>query len=336
MFTLSCADVEFLVKIREVVVEEIASFFYSFSLRSLSALTSVSDLAEKEEQVLKWAETDSSQTEVRRRLYITAKYREMLLRKFLEARHNNFESCTPISAIDLQVLDLLSEAHSISLINLLEQLKQHRLEWTRPSSSKLFGGADVYSGGIHSHFYSNVTSTSWEGLNTLRQLSDIIAYINRGRDDKMVVEVHSLKIEADLVVVEEAAMNLRGKEEDLIESDYDSDNEREKGIYSKWRKIVKLIYSKQLRADFRYQLQILSAIGPDDSTIKIKSDKACKTIWIKESQVQSYFEYTVQDAELVQPMFTYFGYKVKQALTTADKPQLNINGAINARYDDFK
>ncbi|KZV32144.1 hypothetical protein F511_10848 [Dorcoceras hygrometricum] len=60
-----------------------------------------------------------------------------------------------------------------------------------------------------------------ECLNTLRaQLSEIISYINRGRDDKRgktVLEVHSLKIEAVLVVVEEAAANLQGKEVDLIE-----------------------------------------------------------------------------------------------------------------------
>ncbi|KZV27014.1 Leucine-rich repeat receptor-like protein kinase family protein [Dorcoceras hygrometricum] len=89
----------------------------------------------------------------------------MLLRKFLDARNNNFGSGTPTSAIHLQFLDLLSEAHSILLINLLEQLRQHRLEWTRPSSSKMFGGADVHSGGIHSQFYPIVTSTSWHGLN---------------------------------------------------------------------------------------------------------------------------------------------------------------------------
>ncbi|KZV18289.1 hypothetical protein F511_32210 [Dorcoceras hygrometricum] len=129
MFTLICADIDFLVQIWEAVVEEISSFFYSFSLRSLSALQSVSDLAKKEERVLQWAETDSLQTAVQRRLYIIAKYREMLLRKFLEARHSNFESGTPTSTIDLQVLDLLSEAHSSSLIKLLEQLKQHGLEW---------------------------------------------------------------------------------------------------------------------------------------------------------------------------------------------------------------
>ncbi|KZV26631.1 hypothetical protein F511_34675 [Dorcoceras hygrometricum] len=136
MFTLIWADVDFLVQIREAVVEEISSFFYSFSLGSLSDLQSVSDIAKKEEQVLQWAETDSLQTAVQRRLYT-------------------------ITKIDLQVLILLSDAHRISLKYLLEQMRQHKLEWTRPCSSKLFERADVQSEGIHSRFYPSVKSTSW-------------------------------------------------------------------------------------------------------------------------------------------------------------------------------
>ncbi|KZV34338.1 hypothetical protein F511_35353 [Dorcoceras hygrometricum] len=99
MFSLICADIDFLVQLREAVLEEIYSFFSSFSLHRLSVLESVSDLAAKEEQVLLWAETDSLQTAARRCLYITTKYREMLLRKFLEARHQNSESSTPTTQL---------------------------------------------------------------------------------------------------------------------------------------------------------------------------------------------------------------------------------------------
>ncbi|KZV32515.1 hypothetical protein F511_35120 [Dorcoceras hygrometricum] len=102
-------------------------------------LESVSDLAAKEEQMLAWAEIDSLQTAVQRRMYIIVKYREMLLRKFLEARHSNFESGMPTTAIDLKVLDLLSDAHRIVLEKLMEQLKIHKLAWTRPSISSLCG-----------------------------------------------------------------------------------------------------------------------------------------------------------------------------------------------------
>ncbi|KZV18977.1 hypothetical protein F511_16969 [Dorcoceras hygrometricum] len=64
MFTLICTDVDFLVQIREEVVEEKSSFFYSFSLCSLSALQSVSDLAKNEEQLFAYkadGETEATQ-----------------------------------------------------------------------------------------------------------------------------------------------------------------------------------------------------------------------------------------------------------------------------------
>ncbi|KZV22266.1 hypothetical protein F511_22176 [Dorcoceras hygrometricum] len=132
IFALISANIDFLVQIRNVVIEENVSFFQY-----------------------------SQPISIERRLYITAKYREMLIRKFLEASHNNFESSTRTSAIDLQVLDMLSDAHRLALIKLVEQLRLHKLEWTRPSTSNMFGGAVDRSRNIHSQFYSNVSSTSW-------------------------------------------------------------------------------------------------------------------------------------------------------------------------------
>ncbi|KZV50145.1 hypothetical protein F511_26461 [Dorcoceras hygrometricum] len=81
-----------------------------------------------QEQMLQWAETDSLQTAVQRRMYIIAKYREMLLRKFLEARRSNFVSGTPTSAIDLKILDLLSDAHRIALEKFMEQMNVNKLD----------------------------------------------------------------------------------------------------------------------------------------------------------------------------------------------------------------
>ncbi|KZV26450.1 hypothetical protein F511_36142 [Dorcoceras hygrometricum] len=150
----------------------------------LSVLESVSDIAAKEEQVLLWAEIDSLQTAVRSRLYITVKYREMLLRKFLEARHQNFESGTPTIANDIQVLDLLSDAHRISLKYLLEQMRQHKLEWTRPCSSKLFERANVQSEGIHYRFYPSIKSTNWvldssRGYKSLVEMQVQVSYFSQ-------------------------------------------------------------------------------------------------------------------------------------------------------------
>ncbi|KZV47035.1 splicing factor 3B subunit 1-like [Dorcoceras hygrometricum] len=65
MFSLICADIDFLVHLREKVIADVVSFFHSFS--RLADLDSVKDIITKEEQILAWAETDSLETAVRRR-----------------------------------------------------------------------------------------------------------------------------------------------------------------------------------------------------------------------------------------------------------------------------
>ncbi|KZV17634.1 hypothetical protein F511_19997 [Dorcoceras hygrometricum] len=87
------------------------------------------DIAIKEEQVLTWAETDSVQKALQRRLYIVAKYTEMILRKFLEVHRKNFRSDQPTSSVDLQMIDLLSDAHLFALETLHTQMRAHGLKW---------------------------------------------------------------------------------------------------------------------------------------------------------------------------------------------------------------
>ncbi|KZV52390.1 hypothetical protein F511_32589 [Dorcoceras hygrometricum] len=161
MFSLICADIDFLVQLRERVVEDVASFFHSFSLRSLAVLDSVKDIFAKEEHMLAWDETDSLETAVKRRMYIVAKYRELLLQKFLEARHKNFESGTPSTAIDLQIQDLVSNAHRFSMEEMRKQMRVHKVEWTRRYSSKLFEGAKVDRGAVIARSNTNTRSTCW-------------------------------------------------------------------------------------------------------------------------------------------------------------------------------
>ncbi|KZV57211.1 splicing factor 3B subunit 1-like [Dorcoceras hygrometricum] len=62
MFSLICADVDFLVKLREKVIADVVSSFYSFSLSKLADLDSVKDIIVKENRILAWAETDSLET----------------------------------------------------------------------------------------------------------------------------------------------------------------------------------------------------------------------------------------------------------------------------------
>ncbi|KZV53650.1 hypothetical protein F511_35042 [Dorcoceras hygrometricum] len=144
-----------------VVIDAVATFFNSFSIHRLPALGSLEEIAAKEEKVLNWGETDSVQIAVQRRVHIVVKYRELLLHKFLEARRQNFVSSTPTTAIDLKVLELLTAAHHFSLNVLLRQVKEHKLEWKRPSNSLFFEGDNIDRGYFIPRNHRTIFSTCW-------------------------------------------------------------------------------------------------------------------------------------------------------------------------------
>ncbi|KZV22138.1 hypothetical protein F511_29019 [Dorcoceras hygrometricum] len=175
-FSLICADIEFLITLREKVIEDVSIFVSSFSLRKLASLQS-EDIFAKEGQLLSWAETDSSFVAIQRRQFITAKYRELLLRKFIDAMRKNFVSGTPTSAIDLKVLNLLSAAHTLALKDLLRNMKAHQLKWTRPSSSSLFEGPTIDQGPFipvsRQSISSPVNSNHWEVLPQRPYIDDL-------------------------------------------------------------------------------------------------------------------------------------------------------------------
>ncbi|KZV46891.1 hypothetical protein F511_36183 [Dorcoceras hygrometricum] len=137
IFSLICADIELLIKLREQVIDEVEKFFNSFSFRRLAVLK-LEDIYAKEEQVLTWAQTDSTKIALHRRMYILTKYRELLLRKFLEARRSNFVAGHSLSAIDLIVLDMLSDLHRVVLEELRTQMQLHGLTWEMKCYSSLF------------------------------------------------------------------------------------------------------------------------------------------------------------------------------------------------------
>ncbi|KZV40379.1 hypothetical protein F511_01701 [Dorcoceras hygrometricum] len=115
MVELICGYVDFLVQLRDRVMKDVVEFFHSFSLNKLSNLDSLKILKEKDKLMLEWAETDSLEMAIRRRVYILAKYRELLLRKFLESHRKYLVPRQPWIAIVSQIIDLLSAAHSKSL-----------------------------------------------------------------------------------------------------------------------------------------------------------------------------------------------------------------------------
>ncbi|KZV27476.1 hypothetical protein F511_16279 [Dorcoceras hygrometricum] len=182
--------------VREQVIYEVSAFFNSFSLRRLPVLTSLTDITVKEEKVLTWAETDSVQIGLQRRFYIVAKYRELLLRKFLESHRAYFSFGQPWSAMALQIIDLLSIAHNAAVNELRMQKQAHMLQWTRPCCSMLFEVKDLKAelskdfddklDVIRNDLLEFRVETQGQLASLGTNLSELIAFVTKGRDDKKV------------------------------------------------------------------------------------------------------------------------------------------------------
>ncbi|KZV58584.1 hypothetical protein F511_11876 [Dorcoceras hygrometricum] len=158
---LICGDVEFLVQLRDRVMIDVVEFFHSFSHNKLSNLDALLELKAKEKLMLDWAETDSLETAVKRKVYILAKYREMLLRKFVESHRKYYTPGQSWTATTSKIIDLLSVAHSKSLEDLIAQQKEHGLPVEQPCTST-FLDASVGSGAVLAQFYSMAKSTCWK------------------------------------------------------------------------------------------------------------------------------------------------------------------------------
>ncbi|KZV51826.1 hypothetical protein F511_11203 [Dorcoceras hygrometricum] len=130
-------------------------------LRNFKAMRPVKDILSKKEKMLVWAETDSLETAIQRRMFIIAKYRELLLRKYLIARRTNLVSGLPTTAIDQRTLDLLPTAHQQAVRNLLKQMRAHGMKWTRPVSSMLFEEPNIERGFFIPRTHKTIFSTCW-------------------------------------------------------------------------------------------------------------------------------------------------------------------------------
>ncbi|KZV19083.1 hypothetical protein F511_11547 [Dorcoceras hygrometricum] len=136
IFSLICADIELLVQLREKVIDDVDKFFNSFSFKRLDALK-IEDIYANEEQVFTWAEIDSTRIALQRRMYTLTKYRELLLRKFLEARKTNF------------VPELKTE------------MQAHGLIWEMTCCSRLFEGLNRDCGAVIARSNENIRSSCW-------------------------------------------------------------------------------------------------------------------------------------------------------------------------------
>ncbi|KZV47902.1 hypothetical protein F511_15002 [Dorcoceras hygrometricum] len=139
-YFLICADIDMLVQLWEKVIDEVAKFFYSLSLKRLANIQIDDCYFAKEELVLSWAEAESTGVALQRKMYILLKYRAFLVRKYLDGWILNFVPGEGDSTVHLKVIDMLSDLLSFVLEELKQQAVAHRIRWDRPCCSILFEG----------------------------------------------------------------------------------------------------------------------------------------------------------------------------------------------------
>ncbi|KZV48252.1 hypothetical protein F511_43597 [Dorcoceras hygrometricum] len=159
-YSLICADIDLLVNLRAQVIDEVATFFHSFSLKKLATIN-FEEMYKKEEQVLHWGETESPQVAIQRKFYILLKYRTVLVWKFLEAWRANFAPGQGSSAVDIQVIELLSDLYLYFLEELAKEARNHGLTWTKPCCSKIFEGSPRDRRTVIARTNSNTRSLCW-------------------------------------------------------------------------------------------------------------------------------------------------------------------------------
>ncbi|KZV41237.1 dystroglycan-like [Dorcoceras hygrometricum] len=157
---LIVAEIELLVQLREKVINEVEQFFHSFSRKKLAVLQ-LEDVYTKVEQVLTWAGTDSPIIALNRKRYILLKYRELLVRKFLEARRINFVPRDGSSDLDLKILDKLYSFHLFVLGELKIETLAQDIEWKLPCCSIIFEGQNRDRGAVIARSNTTTRSSCW-------------------------------------------------------------------------------------------------------------------------------------------------------------------------------
>ncbi|KZV38850.1 hypothetical protein F511_10119 [Dorcoceras hygrometricum] len=184
-YSLICADIDLLVSLRAQAIDEVATFFRSFSLRKLSSIN-FEEMYSKEEQVLRWGETESPQIAIQQKFYILLKYRTILVWKFLDAWRINFAPGQGSSAVDIQVIELLVDLHLSLLEDLAKEARILGLPWTKPCCSLVFEGSPRDRGAVIAKTNTNTRSLCWirrmflvDGAWKVEQCADMLVKIPR-------------------------------------------------------------------------------------------------------------------------------------------------------------
>ncbi|KZV30713.1 hypothetical protein F511_06971 [Dorcoceras hygrometricum] len=159
-FSLICADIDLLVSLRAKFIDEVAALFNSFSLRKFSSIN-FDEMYSKEDQVLRWGETESPQEAIQRKFYILLKYRTVLVWKFLDAWRINFAPGQGSTAVDIQVIELLSALHLSLLEELAKEARCLGLNWTKPCCSSVVEGSPRDRGAVLARSNSTTRSLCW-------------------------------------------------------------------------------------------------------------------------------------------------------------------------------
>ncbi|KZV28228.1 hypothetical protein F511_02098 [Dorcoceras hygrometricum] len=128
-YSLICADIDLLVDLRAKVIDEVATFFHSFSLRKLASINF------EEMTILVW--------------------------KFLEAWRVNFSPGQGSSAVDIQVIELLSDLYLYFLEALAKEARNLGLTWKKPCCSNIFEGSPRDRGVVIARNNTNTRSSCW-------------------------------------------------------------------------------------------------------------------------------------------------------------------------------
>ncbi|KZV18607.1 hypothetical protein F511_40396 [Dorcoceras hygrometricum] len=99
--------------------------------------------------------------------------------KFLDAWRANFAPGQGSSAVDIQVIELLSDLYLSFLEELAKEARDHNLIWNKPCCSKIFEGSPRDRGAVIARTNSNTRSTCWirkmilvDGLCTVELCAD--------------------------------------------------------------------------------------------------------------------------------------------------------------------
>ncbi|KZV18766.1 hypothetical protein F511_30513 [Dorcoceras hygrometricum] len=93
--------------------------------------------------------------------YILLKYRTVLVFKFLDAWRINFAPGQGSTAVDIQVIELLSEIYISLLEELAKEARALNITWNKPCCSKIFEGSSGDQGAVIARTNNTTRSLCW-------------------------------------------------------------------------------------------------------------------------------------------------------------------------------